>query len=86
MPLLALVLTACGGSSPTDPCQGLPTARHSAAPLVLFGALRKLDKRALCAHFGRPTSTRHLPDELEVWKYDNARFLLQGGHVISYRQ
>lgn len=84
--LLALTLTACGGSGRSDPCHGLPTAKHSAPPMVLFGAIRRLDERALCAHFGRPSSTKQLSGRREVWKYDGTTFILRQGHVVGYHQ
>jgi hypothetical protein len=87
LPLLALTVAACGGSSRADPpCQGLPTAKHSAPPMVLFGAIDKLDKRALCAHFGMPIGVKRLSDSRAIWKYDGTTFVLRRGHVIAYHE
>lgn len=87
MVLLAVLLTACGGSNHTAAaCQGLPTAAHTAPPLVLFGALDKLDRRFLCTHFGRPTSIEPLSGGRQSWRYDGNTFILRHGHVIAYHQ
>lgn len=86
LPLLALILIACGGSSQSDPaCQGLPTAKHTRTALVLFGALDKLDKRSLCANLGRPTSVRQLSRGRQLWRYGDNTFTLRKGHVIASR-
>lgn len=82
--LLALMLCACGGSTQSDPCQGLPTAKRSAPPLVLFGAIRKLDQRALCARFGRPNGVRRLSGGREIWAYHDSWFTVRRGRVIRY--
>lgn len=85
LPLLALVLAACGGSSGTTvACKGLPTAEQTRTPLVLFGEVPKLDKRALCAQFGSPTGFRQLSHGREIWTYDNVSFLLFQGRVDGY--
>lgn len=83
--LLALVLVACGGSSETTvACRGLPTAKHTRRPLVLFGALPKLDKRALCAQFGSPTSFKQLSHGREIWTYGSVSFILFQARVTGY--
>jgi hypothetical protein len=87
LPLLALSLAACSGSSQADaPCQGVPTAKHTTSPLALFGALNRLDERFLCAHLGRPTAITRLPGGRERWRYDGDTFILRHGHVIAYHQ
>jgi len=85
--LVAILLGACGGSSPTaSACRGLPTAKHTAPPLTLFGAVDRLGKRVLCAEFGVPSRIAQLAGGRENWKYGDVTFILRQGRVVSYHQ
>lgn len=73
------------GETPA-PCQGLPTAKQTRPPLVLFGAIRKLDERLLCARFGIPTRVMQLSGGRQAWRHDGDTFILRHGHVLTYHQ
>lgn len=77
---------ATGSADTATACKGLPTAKYTRPPMVLFGAIRKLDKRFLCAQFGRPNRVTQLSEGRQLWRYDGDTFTLRHGHVIAYHQ
>ena len=82
--VVVLLLGGCAGSTPTSTaCAGIPTAKHTRELLVLFGAVRKLNRKFLCSQLGSPNSINSGSDGAEVWTYGNETFTLKNGKVIA---
>ena len=82
LPVLILVLAACGGASTdTAACKGLPTAKRPQPPLYVSGTVPNLNKRGLCAQYGSPNSVTKFSHQRELWSYGNVTFELHRGRV-----
>lgn len=81
---MVVALAACGGTGGVGrACGGLPTAKRTTEPLVLFGHLHGLTREFFCANFGRPNSVKSLSGGRETWTYGNTQITLRQGRVID---
>jgi hypothetical protein len=83
----AMALMGCGGK-PAAPkasagCAGLRTAPHSTSFLTLFGAMKLLTPKFVCAHFGAPQKITQGADGRVNWFYGSAVLVFRGSHAVE---
>lgn len=84
--LAELAIAGYGSSAVNQrPCSALPTAAHARPFIVLFGAISRLTRRFVCAHFGAPKSVKPAGGGREVRSYGEGTgaLMVKGDHVVG---